>query len=174
MKTRLRAQPLVLAVLAALLSCLVLGWAANASASANTGKRYYASRKPALKVELTIYRHHIYRASVSAVGVCSNGEPYDGIGFGIVGGSGLPIRGRAHRFNDTVVGTTNSSVFRGRVEGDKVVGVYQQMLRLEPPQEGGKEELPHPQCGSGSLPRGEFLHFTAKRVGAKQVPPSMR
>lgn len=170
-----RIQTRMAGLLIAVLACCVLVASPLASATGQAGRRYYAtSKRAALKVELTIYRHHVYRASVSANGICSNGEPSREFGLGIVGGVGLPIRGPKHRFGRTVIGTTHSLVFRGRVEGDKVVGVFRQMFRLEPPQEGGKEEVPKPQCGTGSSPKGEVLHFRAKRVSAKQMPPSMR
>jgi hypothetical protein len=152
----------------------VLMAAAGSSASSRVTKRYYLSRKPALKVALTIYKDHVYRASVSSTGVCSNGERSNSIGFGIVGGTGLPIRGQAHRFRRSIVGTTNSMIFRGRLEGTKVVGAFRQMYRDELSQPGGNEEVFGPQCGSGSSPSGELLHFVAKQVGANRVPPSMR
>jgi hypothetical protein len=160
-------------VIAGLLACTLVG-PINTSASPAATKRYYMGRKPALKVTLTIYKHHVYRASVTATGVCSDGERSSAIGYAITGGAGLPIRGQAHRFRKSIVGTTNSMVFRGRVEGDKVVGSFKQMYREEPPQPGGKEEVPGRRCGSGSSPSGELLHFVARAVSANRIPPSMR
>jgi hypothetical protein len=155
------------------LSCMLLG-PMSSSASNHAAKRYYLARRPALKVVLTIDMHHVYRASVAAKGVCSDGKRSNAIGFAITGGTGLPIRGRAHRFGKTIVGTTHSMVFRGRVEGGRVVGAFKQMYREEPPQPGGREEVPGPQCGSGSSSTGQLLHFTARAVAAGRVPPSMR
>ncbi len=153
----------------ALLACMLVS-PISSTASHPAAKRYYLSRRPVLKVTLTVYRHHVYRASVSAEGVCSNGEQANGLGYGIVGGHGLPIRGRAYRFGKTIVGTTNRMVFRGRVEGNRVVGVFSRMYREESPQPGGKEEVPGPQCGTGSSPRGRYLHFVARRVGGRSRP----
>jgi hypothetical protein len=170
----MKRKALIAVPVAVVAIALLLALPFSAPAAGGSGKRFYVSRKPALKVELTIYRYHVYRANVSATGICSNGEPSNEIGYGIIGGPGLLIRGRRHRFNKSIVGTTHSMIFRGRVEDNKVVGLFQQMFREESPQEGGKEELPGPQCGSGSSPKGEVIHFTAKRVSEKRVPARMK
>lgn len=164
----------LLAVLVVLLAVASAAAPTPGAMAAAAGKRYYVSRRPRLKVELTIYRGHVHRVAVSAIGVCSNGQAADQLGFGIVGGPGLAIRGRARRFNRTVSGTRRNMIFRGRVEGDKVVGLFRQMYREEPREEGDAERLPGPWCGSGSSPRGEVIHFVARWVGAKDVPPSLR
>jgi hypothetical protein len=170
--TRHRAQQLLSGLLA-LFACIAMG-SPSASASGHVAKRYYVSKQPQLKVDLTIYRHRLWRVSVSSKGVCEDGTPADQLGFAIVGGSGLAIKGRAQRFNDSSLGSTRTSIFRGRVNGDTILGVYRGMYREVPTEEGGKEEPWGQRCGSGSSPRGAVLNFVAHRVGSKGFPPWMR
>jgi len=144
--------------LGAILTALIVGALFPLTASASQPKRLYVSKTPALTAELTVYRRHIFRAYVYAPGKCDNGET-TAMGFGIRGGSGLPLRGPRKRFNRTRIGRFDE-VFRGRVENEKIVGFFRSSFRKESQEdEGGAESL----CGNGT-PKGRWVHFVARLV----------
>ncbi|MBS1877999.1 MAG: hypothetical protein JST31_00645 [Actinobacteria bacterium] len=111
----------------------------------------YKIHRPGLDVSITRRGQRLFRAGVSAPGVCSNGERTP-MGFGLVGGPGWPIDAAGHFDRRSGIHT----VFRGRFAGDKVVGVFYES-RLEVG--GGYEGVP-PTCGN-TRPRGRYQHFVA-------------
>jgi hypothetical protein len=154
--------------LAALISLGVLTLCSAAGAVSRSGAQptrqllVYESRRAALDVSITRKGDRIFRAGVSAPSVCSNGET-GYAGFGLTGGSGWPIDSAEHFDNKNGIHT----VFRGRFEGDKVIGVFYES-RLEVG--GGTEGFP-PRCGN-TRPRGRYQHFVAYLVerNGKRVP----
>lgn len=146
----LRHIALTLSVLAAL--ALGIGQAAAQARPPKGPVLVYETRRPALDVSITRRGDRIWRAGVSAPGVCDTGEQ-SWAGFGLIGGDGWPV-GRDGSFHRPRGGI--HTVFRGRFEGDKVVGVFFER-RLEVG--GGAEGYP-PVCGN-TRPRGRYQHFVA-------------
>jgi hypothetical protein len=137
-------------------------------------RRYFLVKLPNLEVELTVAGRHIYRGGVSAPAFCPDGPAPQGLGFGIVGGRGLPIRGRQNRFDKSTLGSTRKEIFRGRVESDRIVGVFFSNYREEPTGERGLPEEPFgPHCGNGT-PHGEVVHFVAPEVPEGKIASQYR
>jgi hypothetical protein len=147
---------LCLAVLVAVASLSVPGIAGADRvdlAAHHTRRLVYESSRPALQVSITREGDAIILASVGAPGVCSNGEE-TGTGFEKKGADRWPIRsdGRfEHNYGD-------ASYLRGRVAGDRVIGVFRES-RLH---EDGSEET-ETLCGNVT-PRGRNQHFVARLV----------
>jgi hypothetical protein len=113
----------------------------------------YETNRPSLQVSITRRGDRIYRAGVSAPGVCSNGEETS-TGFGLVGGAGWPIGPRG-----LFVRSSGDRLFRVRFEGDRAVGIFRQS-RVEV---GGSTEGVPPRCGN-TRPWGRYQHFVARLV----------
>lgn len=153
----IRPTALTLSVLAALL----LG-SGHARAQARPPKGpvlVYETSRPALEVSITRRGDRIYRASVYAPAVCSNGEETEA-GFGLVGGIGWRIGAHGLFQRDA-----NNELFRVRFEGDKAVGVF----RESGFEVGGSTEVFPPTCGN-TRPQGRYQHFVARLVERNHRP----
>jgi hypothetical protein len=132
----------------------------TAGAQARTSRRsgpptlVYESIRPNFDVSITRKGDRIPRMSVGAPGLCSNGEEL-GSGFEVVGGSTFRVA-RDGTFHDPRGGS--HTVFRGRFEGDKVVGVFREH-RIDV---GGDPDFPT-LCGN-LVPHGRLQHFVAHLV----------
>lgn len=147
----------------ALLILLLAGAAAteqSAAAKAHQKVLVYESSRPALRVSLTREGNAVIRATVSAPGLCGNGEKTT-MGFEKAGADRWPIRsnGRFEHRNGS------RSYLRGRFDGDRVIGVFRESRRRNI---GGEE--PEPTCGN-VVPHGRDQRFVARlvKVNGKKV-----
>jgi len=113
----------------------------------------YETSRPNLDVKTTRRGNRMWRVNIGAPGACDNGEAWES-GFAVIAGIGLPIYP-----NETFHLDRNNQLFRGRFEGDKVVGLFRETGF----EVGGSTEVFPPTCGN-TRPGGRNQHFVARLV----------